>query len=313
MLDKNPSSFKTGTSLLHPGGAGMIAFACMLLVGSLLGLSLVLAKLAVSFGAAPLPFLFAAMLGSGAVLLVIEYFKGNPVIISSRIVEYGLVAGAFFALPNAIGFMAVEYVGVGFLSLTFAFPILITYILSLTLKMDRFRWVKAFGVVCGMSGGLILALSKLSSGDSPLVWVALTVMSPFVIAIANIYRTLRWPPGASPMFLAALMLLAAGVLLLPFAIWFSPNGFAPLFTTPRVLLVLVAQICLFSVMYLFYFILQRLAGPVYLSQIGSVAAVVGALTAVMALAEAAPHNILYAAALITIGTLMFHLATTERK
>jgi len=310
MPNKNPSSAEVTT---HPGNAGLIAFACMLLVGTLLGLSLVLAKLAISYGASPLSFLAMAMLWSGTVLLVAERCKGHALAVNARIVEYGLIAGALFALPNAIGFMAVEHVGAGFLSLTFAFPILITYILALVLKMERFKWAKMFGVVCGMSGGIILAWSKISSGDSPLLWVTLSMIPPFIIAVANIYRTLRWPAGASSMFLAALMLLVSGFLLVPFAIGFSPGGFVMLFTIPQVLLVLIAQTCLFSVMYLFYFILQRRAGPVYLSQIGSVAAVVGTLTAVLLLGEAAPENILYAAGLITAGTLMFYFATIGRK
>ncbi len=293
--------------------APMLAPICLLLVGSLLGLSLVIAKLAIGSGAAPLPFLLLAMIGAGTVLLVAERMKmRQPFVMSPRIVEYGLVAGGLFALPNAIGFLAVAHVGAGFLSLTFAFPILITYFLSLVLGMDRFRLVKAFGVVFGLSGGIVLALSKISSGDSPWVWVVLSLTSPFIISAGNIYRTLRWPSGASSMYLAAVMLLSAGILLAPITIKLYPNEFAALFATPRIPLLLFAQTCLFSIMYLFYFILQRLAGPVYLSQIGSVAAVVGTVVSIVLLGEASPRNILLAAGLVAVGTAMFHMGSAAR-
>ncbi len=292
---------------------GIIAVACVFFVGSLLGLSLVIAKFAVIQGAAPLPFLFFALMGSGLILLLAEASKGAHIAISRRTIEYGLVAGALFALPNAIGFLAVEHVGAGFLSLTFAFPILITYFLTLIIGMDRFKLLKALGVIGGLTGGLILAFSKVTSGESPLIWVMFTVMMPFIIAIGNVYRTLRWPSGVSSMYLAAMMLLGAAVLTLPFVILFDRYAMVYLFANQQIILLLAAQTGLFSVMYLFYFILQRMAGPVYLSQIGSVAAVVGTLVAIGFLGENAPQNIILAASIIIAGTLVFHLGTATRK
>lgn len=290
----------------------MRAVACVFLVGSLLGLSLVIAKLAINAGAAPLPFLLISLFGGGLVLLIGEGLKGATYVINRRTVEYGLIAGALFALPNAIGFMAVKHVGAGFLSLTFAFPILITYLLTLVLRMDRFNLLKALGVTGGLIGGTVLALSKATSGESSLFWVALSVTSPFIIAAGNIYRTLRWPSGVSSMYLAALMLLGAGILLLPFIIVFNRADLNSLMVAPQIAGLLAAQISLFSIMYLFYFILQRMAGPVYLSQIGSVAAVVGTLVSVGYLGESMPQNLVLSAAFIIVGTLVFHLGTAKR-
>ncbi|MCF6321030.1 MAG: DMT family transporter [Rhizobiaceae bacterium] len=285
------------------------ALLCLALVGSLLGLSLVIGKMAINSGAAPLSFLVVALLGSGTVLLIGERIKGQAFVINGRIVEYGLLAGALFALPNAIGFIAVEHVGAGFLSLTFAFPILITYILSLVVKLDRFSAGKSFAVLLGLSGGVILAFSKISSGDSALFWVAISMMSPIIIALGNIYRTLRWPAGISSMYLAAIMLLCAGFILLPVILFWGVGEFQQLFVQPEILVLLAFQTGLFTVMYLFYFVLQRLAGPVYLSQIGLVGAVVGTLAAVSLLGENVPQNLLIAAILVGMGTALFHFSS----
>ena len=181
--------------------------------------------------------------------------------------------------------------GRGFLSLTFAFPILFTYALSLTLRLEKPQAAKALGVLTGLAGGLILALSKVGLGTSPTLWIVLAMTSPVIIAGGNIYRTLRWPAGVSPIFLAAAMLLCGGALLIPFALIQAPGGYAGLLSDRALFAVLLLQIAIFSVLYVFYFVLQRLAGPVYLSQIGTVAAVVGTVVAVWLLGEAVPPNL----------------------
>lgn len=132
---------------------------------------------------------------------------------------------------------------------------------------------------------------------------------PLVLALGNIYRTLRWPEGSSPVFLAALMMFGGSVTLLPFALSLEPGQFPALLTTGAVVRLLLVEVAVFAVLYLFFFVLQRLAGPVYLSQIGSVAAVVGTLIAVFALGEAPPPNLGPAALLVAGGTLLFQRGT----
>ena len=293
---------------------GFAAIACLLLVGSLLALSLVLAKMAVGAGAPPLGFLLFSLAGGGAILLFISaVFLRAPVLLNRRTVEYGLVAGALFALPNAIGFLAVRHVGAGFLSLSFAFPILITYALALVIGLERPRVGRILGVLAGLAGGVILTVSKVQLEQGVLFWILLVMCSPVIIAVGNIYRTLRWPTGGEPIYLAALMLLAAAGLLAPFAIWVEPDMLTDLGGSTEVVLLLAAEICVFSVLYLFFFILQKLAGPVYLSQIGTVGAVVGAGLAVTLLGETLPRYIGFAAGLIAVGTLLFQLSGRHRK
>jgi len=287
---------------------GVAAIACLFLVGSLLAISLSLAKLAVAAGAPPLGFLLVSLTGAGAILLFVSgVVMRAPMVANRRILEYGLVAGALFALPNAIGFLAVRHVGAGFLSLSFAFPILITYVLALLIGMERPRIGRVLGVLAGLAGGVILAVSKVQLDQGALFWIALVMCSPVIIAVANIYRTLRWPPGAAPIYLAALMLLGAALLLAPFAIWTAPDMLARLVSSPAIVWLVVMETLVFFVLYLFYFILQKIAGPVYLSQIGTVGAVVGAALALVFLGEALPRNIAFAAALIGFGTWMFQL------
>ncbi|MBD3897257.1 DMT family transporter [Halomonas sp. ML-15] len=286
--------------------AGLRALSCLLLVGTFLALSLVVAKLADGAGAPRLTFLMAAMTGAGIVLGVIGALQRQAMALNRRTLEYAAVAGALFAIPNALAFLAVRHVGAGFISLSFAFPILITWILAVWLSLERLRALRLLGVLLGLSGGLVLATAKAGGSGDALGWVLLVLAMPLVIALGNIYRTLRWPTDSSPVFLAALMMLGGAVTLVPFVLLFEPGQSQALFTTEMVLRLLLLEIAVFSVLYLFYFVLQKLAGPVYLSQIGIVAALVGTLIAVLALGEAPPPNLGLAALLVVLGTVIFH-------
>lgn len=285
--------------------AGVIAGGYLMLVGCLLGLSVIMAKLAIINGAEPVPFLVLAMFGAGGILLLVEALRGHKLILNRRTLEYGFISGLLFALPNALGFSAVNHVGAGFVSLTFAFPIILTYILALFVGLESFRRGRALGAVCGLAGGAILAISKVALGDSDLFWVVLSMISPVIIAVGNIYRTLRWPTGVSPLLLAAIMLLGGSIVLLPYVLVSGPAAFLDIAINETTLWLLAVQIAIFSILYVAYFVLQKLAGPVYLSQIGSVAAVSGAAMAVGLLNETMPPNLWLAGIFIAAAMILF--------
>ncbi|MEQ5834680.1 DMT family transporter [Marinobacter sp. NFXS9] len=290
---------------------GLYAFGCLLLVGTFLALSLVMAKLADDAGAPRLTFLMLGLVGAGVLLTALTALQGQTMPVNRRTLEYAVVTGVLMALPNALGFLAVRHVGAGFISLSFAFPILITWLMAVLLGMESLRVQRLIGVLLALVGGVILALSKAGSSAGDPVWAVLILAMPIALAIGNIYRTLRWPAGTSPIFLAAIMLFGAALALLPFALTTEPGAFVDLSRSSTVLGLLGVEILVFAVLYFFYFVLQKLAGPVYLSQIGTVAAVVGTLIAVLALGEATPPNLALAGGLVAAGTVVFHRAARQ--
>lgn len=287
------------------GGAGLYALVCLLLVGSLLALSLVVAKLADGVGAPRLTFLMTAMAGAAVVLGISGRLRGQPMIFNRRTFEYTVVAGVLFAVPNALAFLAVRHVGAAFISMSFALPILITWLLAVGLRLERLSVMRLSGVLLGLTGGLVLAAAKAGGTGGELGWVLLVLAMPLVLAFGNVYRTLRWPAGASPVFLAALMMLGGAATLPPFVLLFELGQIPALFTTEALELLLL-ETAVFSVLYLLYFVLQELAGPVYLSQIGTVGALVGTLIAIFGLGEAPPPNLGWAGLLVLAGTVLFH-------
>ena len=80
---------------------------------------------------------------------------------------------------------AVDQGEAGFASLCLAFPPLLTYVLALALRMEGLQRLRLLGILIGLAGSLILALGKLGSGDSPLLWVLATLVMPVFLAIGG--------------------------------------------------------------------------------------------------------------------------------
>ncbi|RTQ99879.1 DMT family transporter [Halomonas nitroreducens] len=292
--------------------SGLKALGCLLLVGTLLAMSLTVAKFADAAALPRLTFLMVAMAIASGCLLLIALPRRGAWRLDRRVLEYAAIAGSLLALPNALGFLAVRHVGAGFISLSFAFPLLVTWLLAVLLRLEPLRGDRLSGVLLGLSGGIVLALSKAGAGGGPLGWSLLVLLMPVALALGNIYRTLRWPAEVPLVYLTALVLAGAALTLLPFSLAMEPGRIGELFASPVGLGLLGFEVAVFTVLYLFFFILQRLAGPVYLSQIGTVAATVGTAVAVLVLGEPAPPNLALAAGLVIAGTLIFQRATASR-
>lgn len=278
----------------------------LLAVGSLLGLIGNVAKLAAASGWPPVALLLWSLLGAGSLLYLLALARGEAPSLRRPYLHYYLISGLVsISLPNALLFSAIPHVGAGFASLCLAFPPLLTYVLALALRMESLQRLRLLGILIGLAGSLILALGKLGSGDSPLFWVLATLVMPLFLAIGNVYRSRHWPEGARPLQLAPGMLLAGALLLLPLGL--LGVELRPAWEQAAEAGWLVAEVALFAGMYALYFVLQKVAGAVYLSQIGSVTAITGAAVAVLVLGEQGSVSMLLAALCTTLGVTLVAL------
>ena len=308
---KEPAQPKSGAARQLPGAVGLAAPALLVTTGSLLAVTIILSRLASDGGAPMLWFLTLVMGGAGLALMAVALLSGQTRGGWRHLLLYSIVAGAFQALPSAMAYLSVAHVGAGYVSLAFAFPLLVTYVLALAVGMERFDPLRALGVTVALAGGLLLAFSKFEglSGDEEAVgWVLVASAIPFVLACGNLFRTRFWPKGAPPLLLAALMLLLAAALTAPFAaLSEGPASVARLWDQRLLLSLSALNILAFALQFVAYFRLQYTAGPVYLSQIGSVAAAVGTPVAVLFLGETLPEGFAVALLLIVGGALLFQV------
>lgn len=278
----------------------------LLAVGGLLGLIGNVAKLAAASGWPPVALLLWSLLGAGGLLCLLALARGEAPSLRRPYLRYYLISGLVsISLPNALLFSAIPHVGAGFASLCLAFPPLLTYVLALALRMEGLQRVRLLGILIGLAGSLILALGKLGSSDSPLLWVLATLVMPVFLAIGNVYRSRHWPEGARPLQLAPGMLMAGALLLLPLGLF--GVELRPAWEQAAGAWWLAAEVALFAGMYALYFVLQKVAGAVYLSQIGSVTAITGAAVAIFLLGEQGSASMLLAALCTTVGVALVAL------
>lgn len=297
----------------HPRKRAWLAPLVYLLSGgALLGLSTNLAKLAGEIQLTALSFLFWSILGAALILLVISALRRNLPPVNARTIEYYAVSALLgVAGANLIFFSAIPHVGAGFVALIITLPPLLTYVGALTLKMERFRVMRAAGVLSALAGAITLAANKLSAPDANHLWILLALIGPVLLAIGNIYRTLRWPKGVSGDALAPGMLIAAAITLL--AVGLLP-GFSLSVPTDRYLptLLIALQAVVFAGQFLLLFLLQKSGGPVLLSLLGSVGAVVGVPVAVLLQGETAPEGLLLGILLIGTGITLLNIGKASQ-
>lgn len=279
----------------------LVPLACLLGAGALIGLSTDLAKVATDDGLSASSFLTWSVLGAAIVLCTVGAARRRLPRWSKQVAKYSVIAAIVsIVAPQLIFFSAVPHVGASFVALSIAFPPLYTYIGALALGNEKFNPRRAGGVTIAFAGAVLLAAFQLSQPDAQVGWILLTLTGPVVLAIGNLYRTIAWPEGLAPDELAPAMLSAGAVILvalsaLPMfslAVDVSDVGHAA---------VIAAQIATFCVQYWLFFILQQRGGPVYLSLLGSVAAVVGSAIAIVLLNETAPAGLVPAGIAIAIG------------
>jgi drug/metabolite transporter (DMT)-like permease len=179
----------------------------------------------------------------------------------------------------------------------------ITLMLSLFLGVRRPSGLGVAGIGVGFIGALIVTLTRGEAGrPADILWVVIGLMIPVSLAFGNIYRTYDWPEEAGPIELAAGSHMAAAVLLL---LGVAATGNAgSLALLPGIPLLVLAQVVSATTMFAFFFRLQAVGGPVYLSQVGYVAAAVALFSGVFFLGERYQFLTWIGAAITVVGVVM---------
>ncbi|WNL39936.1 EamA family transporter [Halomonas sp. PAMB 3264] len=281
--------------------------------GALLGLSTNLAKQAGEMALSPLAFLFWSLAGAALILLALAAGRGRLPPVNARTLEYYTVSALVgVAGSNLLFFSAIAHIGAGFVALIITLPPLLTYLGALALKIERFQPSRGLGVLTALAGALILAAHKIAAPQADVHWILLSLLGPVLLAIGNLYRTLRWPPGVAGETLAPGMLVAAVVLLLGVSL-------LPDFSlaVPQLRLELISliglQAVVFAGQFLLLFLLQKSGGPVLLSLLGSVGALFGVPVAIFIQGESAPEGLLLGGLLIAIGIALLNLDKVRQK
>ena len=285
--------------------------ALLMITGGLLGMIFPLGKIASTAGVSPVIWSFVISFGVAITLVTVDAIRGGLRRPDAHRMRYFVLAGTIsYCIPNIIVFAAIPHLGAGFTAIMFTLSPVITLCLSMLLKLRRPNGLGIAGIAVGFAGALVVATTRGELGQpaSPL-WVALGLLIPVALALGNIYRTMDWPGHAGALELAyGSHFAAAGVLLVVgFA---SPWGFdpSPLAAVP---LETLTQIVSSAGMFVFFFRLQVAGGPVYLSQMGYVAAALGLVSGTLFLDEQYALLTWVGAGIIAVGVAMTTRAQSQ--
>ncbi len=288
--------------------------ALLLATGAIIGLTFPLGKFAMLASISPLTWAFLISAGSATLLTgaLVALKQGLP--FSARHVRYYVIAGTIsYALPNALVFSVISHLGVGLTSILYAFSPILTLLLSVVVRQQKLNLLGAAGIACGFAGALLIASSKgpLNASPSDLSWSVIGFVIPIFLAAGNVYRSADWPQATSGLALAVGTNLAAALLLLTAAYGFTEG--LTLSNAASAWKLTLAQVIASALMFSVFFALQRVGGPVYLSQIGYVAAAVGLATGTLFLNETYGWLTWAGAAIVAAGIAMTTLAQRPTK
>lgn len=270
----------------------------LIMTGILLGATLPVARLASGAGWSPIPFTFWAALGSGLILLIAG--RRGRMRLSAHVAKYSLIAGILgVALPNSLAFVVMPGLGTTTTSLAYTLPPLFTYAFGWMAGMERYRAGRLTGVLLGMAGAGLLVLGKPAHQAAPGAEVLLALGIPLSVAAGNVYRKRYLPEGYDAPTLAGSMLVAGAAALLPLLLASDP-GPGGSTDWPLVLL----QCTFTSLGYLVYFRFQKVADPVYFSQLGYVMSATGVLGGVLLFGEKLTPWMPVAVAVIAAGVVL---------
>ncbi|ESX22973.1 DMT family transporter [Mesorhizobium sp. C416B] len=288
------------------------ALGLLVVTGGLLGLTLPFGKLATAAGVPAMVWAFVISFGAGGVLLCALLANGERMRLTSHRLRYFFITAAVsYAVPNLLMFSAIPHLGAGYTGIMFTLSPVITLVFSILLGVRRPNTLGSIGIAVGFIGAVMVAVTRGEAGQpADVYWVLAGLLIPVSLAAGNIYRTVDWPEGTGPIELAVGSHLASATLLLiGILALFGLSAFAPLGAVP---LVVVAQVASASAMFAFFFRLQAVGGPVYLSQIGYVAAAVGLFAGTIFLGEHYQLLTWAGAVIITIGVIITTKAQSQK-
>lgn len=249
------------------------AILLLLVLGFIWGSGYTLAKFAMTNGVPPLGYAFWQSLGPALLLTLICILNKKSSLFHPVYWPYFLICGLVgIAIPNTNIYFISSHIPAGLLAVLVNTVPLLVYPLAILSGQEKTDLWRFLALILGMAG--IVLIVGISTTGLYSGWTLLAMLSPLSFALCSLYIGAKQPQKINALQAASGMLLAASLLLIPLVI--SQNSFYSLarpFTLVKQIILL--EIVLSSLGYLLFFILIRLAGPVFYSLIGGVVALTG--------------------------------------
>ena len=271
----------------------------LLTMGTAWGLSFSLGKIAVENGAKPFGISQFQVMLAGIILLFLTLLRKKPILdMSGKLGFIFIVALLGAAIPSVLFYYAAPHVPAGILSITVALIPLMTYGLSIPMKLEAFSFPRFFGLILGIIAICFIVLPKNSLPDkSALPWILLACISAFCYALENIVLSFKSANTIGPIRLAMGMNLVAAMTLLPVTL-LTNSFFVPSFPLQTVDFAVIGLGLITVIAYTMFVISVSLFGSVFSSQVGYLVTLTGVFWGILIFNES--HSIWIWISLVTI-------------
>ena len=281
---------------------GALAVVYLLAAGALYGLLFSVNKIATTNGVPGLAYAFWQTLGAGLILWLGCVATRTPVGLSPAHLRFYVICGAVgISIPVSLLAHVAPKLPASLVVMVTSLSPPCTYLMAMSLRMERFRLLSTGGVLLGLAGVLILVVPGVTLPSlAEASWLILALLAPVCFAAFNILGTLLWPPKGQSLALACGVQMGATVVLLPVMLG---TGETYLFPGPLLagdLAILGATIIAALVWYFAFEILRR-AGPLFLSQLGYIIVLTGFGSGAAIFGERLSSSAWIAAALLLAG------------
>lgn len=290
----------------------LLPLALLLLLGAVWGVSTTVTRIAMTGGVPPLAFGFWQCLIASAILLAIGLKRGGmPPLDRAHLRYYAFTGAVGLALPAIVMYLALGRIAAGLMSTIVSLAPLMTYLVALAVATERFDRLRGAGILLGLGGALVLLLPERSLPTPEIaLWAALALLTPTLYAVNAVFAGRFMPPSdaltlAAGMVVAATLGFGAGLLL-------TGQLYLPWPPTELPVAAVWWHGISSALAYGLYFRIIRLAGPVYMSQVGYLVVVIGVATGMLALGERHSPWAWGAIALMVGGVALVNLGQIRR-
>jgi drug/metabolite transporter (DMT)-like permease len=215
-------------------------------------------------------------IGGGFILICVSWARHCAIPISSQYLRYYAVCGIFStAGPLFFQMLVARHIPVGVLAIVVTMTPVFTYVFSRLVNLERHSWRRMAGIGFGLAAALLLLAPKASLPNPEMrLWVGIGFIVPALYAFYHVFAASRRPDGLDSMQAAAGAFLAAGILVLPIALWQDDLAFL---LTPwkQGHWAMMALLVIYSILGMMFFLMLKMVGPVLVSVTNFIGVIAG--------------------------------------
>jgi drug/metabolite transporter (DMT)-like permease len=254
----------------------LLPIVLLLVLGAVWSLGPSATKFAAVNGVPPIGMVFWQTSIAATLLWLICRIWNIRIHLGGKSLRYYVVMGLVgVALPNINMVFVMRELPAGLMSVLIVTAPMITYLIALTVRLERFRVVRAGGVLLGLVGVAVLVLPKGSLPAPELLPLALlAIVTPALWASSNVFAEIARPTDGNNIALAMGTMCVAAISSLVMAL--TTGSFHEIWVDFDVTDWVIVGYGMVTVLtFVLFYTVVSMAGAVYLAQVGYIVTLSG--------------------------------------